>query len=248
MQQKLHLILKKCIRTVGGAWVSTMLLFLFAVPVLAQTGNPYACAAHDQIQVGSSGTCVQALQWLLNTKMPDLRPPLAEDGTYTGPATDANTVAGRVKEWQRRSGLRCQEGITGPETWNSLIPGLNQAGGCANNPGPTPPTNGGAGCNKLQQNFSDFGGGTPGPLANNCYSAGGAVAKATTLAFTLVGILSVLFIVIGGYQYITSRGDEKRAGAGKKTILWALIGLVLVLLAYGIVTITTRLTTTSQLF
>ena len=47
---------------------------------------------------------------------------------------------------------------------------------------------------------------------------------------------------------MTSAGDEKRAGSGKKTIQWALIGLVLVLFAYAIVTITTRLTTTTQLF
>jgi uncharacterized membrane protein len=85
-------------------------------------------------------------------------------------------------------------------------------------------------------------------LANNCYSPGQAVAKATNLGFTLVGILAVLAIVIGGYRYMTSAGDEKRAGAGKKTIMWALIGLVLVFLAYAIVTITTRLTTTNSLF
>jgi hypothetical protein len=117
---------------------------------------------------------------------------------------------------------------------------------------PTPSPTGGAGasaeCSKLEQNFVDFGGGVPGPLANNCYSPGQAVNRAIRIAFILVGMLTVLAIVIGGYRYIMSRGDPKAAEAGKNAIKWGIIGLIVVLLAYMIVTVTTRLITTNQLF
>ncbi len=220
----------------------------FTGTAVAQTGNPYACPTHPQIPTATrNGTCVQALQWLLNSKIPT--PALEENGDFDTATEDKLTL------YQKGAGLKCTDGIAGPETWNSLIPGLNQTGGCAGGGATTTPsatntTTGGvsAGCSKIEQNFTEFGGGTPGPLANNCYTPGEGVNKVIKIAFTLVGILTVLFIVIGGFRYMTSAGDEKRAGSGKKTIQWALIGLVLVLFAYAIVTISTRLATTSQLF
>ena len=54
----------------------------------------------------------------------------------------------------------------------------------------------------------------------------------------IVGLIAVLFIIIGGFQYITSRGDEELAAAGKKTLTNAIIGLVIVILAYVIVAVT----------
>lgn len=51
----------------------------------------------------------------------------------------------------------------------------------------------------------------------------------------LVGLVSILFIIIGGFQFITSRGNEEQAEAGKKTLTNAIIGLVIVLLSYTIV-------------
>lgn len=227
---------------VAGLFVATW----FVGAAEAQTGNPYACSSYPQIPTATkSGTCVQALQWLLNSKIPT--PKLDENGDFDTATED------KLILYQKGAGLKCTDGIAGPETWNSLIPGLNQTGGCAGGtttPGgaTTTPGSTSAGCSKIEQNFTEFGGGTPGPLANNCYTPGEGVSKAIKIAFTLVGILTVLFIVIGGFRYMTSAGDEKRAGSGKKTIQWALIGLVCVLFAYAIVTIATRLTTTTQLF
>ena len=57
------------------------------------------------------------------------------------------------------------------------------------------------------------------------------------LLLGIVGIISVLFIVIGGFQYITSAGNEEQAEAGKKTLTNAIIGLVIVILSYVIVVV-----------
>lgn len=51
----------------------------------------------------------------------------------------------------------------------------------------------------------------------------------------IVGLLAVIFIIVGGFQYITSSGDAAKATKAKNTILYAVIGLVIALLAYAIV-------------
>ncbi len=53
----------------------------------------------------------------------------------------------------------------------------------------------------------------------------------------IVGIISILFIIIGGFQFITSHGNEEQAEAGKKTLTNAIIGLVIVILSYIIVAV-----------
>ncbi len=53
----------------------------------------------------------------------------------------------------------------------------------------------------------------------------------------LVGLISIAFIVLGGFQYITSRGSEEQAETGKKTLTNAIIGLVIVVLSYTIVVV-----------
>ena len=53
----------------------------------------------------------------------------------------------------------------------------------------------------------------------------------------IVGLLSIVFIIIGGFQYITSAGNEEQAESGKKTLTNAIIGLVIVILSYVIVAV-----------
>lgn len=51
----------------------------------------------------------------------------------------------------------------------------------------------------------------------------------------IVGVISVIMIIFGGFRYITSGGDSGKVGNAKNTILYALIGLVIVALAQFIV-------------
>lgn len=51
----------------------------------------------------------------------------------------------------------------------------------------------------------------------------------------LVGVTAVIMIVIGGFKYITSGGESSRVSGAKDTILFAIIGLVVVALAQIIV-------------
>jgi hypothetical protein len=53
--------------------------------------------------------------------------------------------------------------------------------------------------------------------------------------FGLAGALAVLFVVIGGLRYILSRGNPDGVSKAKDTIVYALVGLAIVITAYGII-------------
>jgi hypothetical protein len=71
--------------------------------------------------------------------------------------------------------------------------------------------------------------------AGNTASLGSIVGIVMNVLFILVGALGVAFIVIGGIKYITSGGDEKKVASAKNTILYAVIGLVVAILARVII-------------
>ena len=51
----------------------------------------------------------------------------------------------------------------------------------------------------------------------------------------VVGIIAVIMIIIGGFRYITSGGDSGNVTSAKNTIMYAIIGLIIVALAQIIV-------------
>lgn len=64
----------------------------------------------------------------------------------------------------------------------------------------------------------------------------GAIVSVTTILAIVAGIVSVIFIIIGGLKYVTSGGDSSSIASAKSTIIAALIGLVIAALARPIVT------------
>ncbi len=62
----------------------------------------------------------------------------------------------------------------------------------------------------------------------------GSIGTITNTLILAIGIISVIMIVIGGLRYVLSGGDQKGTTAAKDTILYAVIGLVVSLLAYSI--------------
>ena len=51
----------------------------------------------------------------------------------------------------------------------------------------------------------------------------------------VVGIIAVIMIIVGGLKYITSSGDSGNVTGAKNTILYAVVGLVVVALAQFVV-------------
>ncbi len=56
----------------------------------------------------------------------------------------------------------------------------------------------------------------------------------------IIGAIAVIMLVIGGIRYTTSNGDSNQVSAAKNTILYAIIGIIVAILAYAIVNFVIR--------
>lgn len=72
-----------------------------------------------------------------------------------------------------------------------------------------------------------------GPLGQSDLSS--LLATILERFFEIAGGLAFLALIVGAWQYLLAGGDETRAEAGKKTITWAIVGIVLALLFLVIV-------------
>ncbi|MFA6494816.1 MAG: hypothetical protein WC246_00395 [Candidatus Paceibacterota bacterium] len=54
--------------------------------------------------------------------------------------------------------------------------------------------------------------------------------------YTIIFILAVFFILLSAFYFITSGGDAEKTAKAKSTLLYAVIGIAVGLLSYGIVT------------
>ncbi len=71
-------------------------------------------------------------------------------------------------------------------------------------------------------------------------TANSAVVRVITILLSIIGVVSALMVVIGGYRYVVSQGNEKAVSSARKTLTYALAGLVVAVLAYSIVSIINR--------
>lgn len=61
------------------------------------------------------------------------------------------------------------------------------------------------------------------------------ITSIVNIISVIVGIIAVIMIIIGGLKFITSGGDSGKVSSAKSTILYALVGLIIVALAQFIV-------------
>jgi len=62
------------------------------------------------------------------------------------------------------------------------------------------------------------------------------IANIIKIAMELAGGLAIIFIFVGGIYYVTSTGDPGRIKLAKNIILQAVIGLLVIIMAYAVVT------------
>ena len=66
-------------------------------------------------------------------------------------------------------------------------------------------------------------------------TSGTLITSVINVMLFIIGVLSVIMIVYGGILYVISAGDSGRVSKAKNTIMYAIVGLVVALLAYAIV-------------
>ncbi|MDP3993795.1 MAG: hypothetical protein U1C57_01325 [Candidatus Doudnabacteria bacterium] len=84
----------------------------------------------------------------------------------------------------------------------------------------------------------------PGPAGQTTF--GGAVTVVIQIALLIVASLSIIFLIWGGYRYITASGNEEATEAAKNTIHHAILGLLIVVLSFAIITIITGILITGR--
>ena len=67
------------------------------------------------------------------------------------------------------------------------------------------------------------------------FGTAGVFSTITNVLLFIIGAISVIMIIIGGLRYILSGGDSTNVSAAKNTILYAIVGMIVALLAYAIV-------------
>ena len=76
--------------------------------------------------------------------------------------------------------------------------------------------------------------------ASDCKDANGEglkglVKNILNILSWIIGVVSVVMIIVGGFRYIISSGDSGQIQSAKNTILYAVVGLIIVLFAQLIV-------------
>ena len=69
------------------------------------------------------------------------------------------------------------------------------------------------------------------PLGTNCSSLTCPATKIIDFLFTLAIPLCGIMVIWGGFQIMTAAGKPEKVSSGKKTILYSVIGFVVILLA-----------------
>jgi hypothetical protein len=67
------------------------------------------------------------------------------------------------------------------------------------------------------------------------FGVDGTFGTITNVLLYVVGAIAVIMIVIGGLRYVLSGGNSEQVTAAKNTILYAVIGIIIAILAYAII-------------
>lgn len=63
----------------------------------------------------------------------------------------------------------------------------------------------------------------------------GMFKRITDVMLFITGAVSVIMLIIGGIRYVVSNGDAGAVTSAKNTILYAIIGIIVTILAYAVV-------------
>lgn len=161
----------------------------------------------------TTSTCVKQISDLLASKNKS-EASAAKDSAVNSVAKVADTYCGKTAN--RKSGeseAKCLSRVlSSPSTIKAASPSV---------PSPTNPGDG-----KL---------GSPSSLGIPALSIGDIGKNVVNVLTFIAGAISAIFIAIGGIRYTTSNGNQDQIKSAKHTLQYAVTGLVVSLLAYGIV-------------
>jgi hypothetical protein len=79
--------------------------------------------------------------------------------------------------------------------------------------------------------------GNPSNIKASSEGIAGLILRVARWVTYILGAVAVLFLVYGGFLFVTDVGDGNRAGQGKKIFQSAVLGLILAIAAFAIVAV-----------
>jgi hypothetical protein len=71
--------------------------------------------------------------------------------------------------------------------------------------------------------------------ATDLFGSAGIFTTVSNVMLFIVGAISVIMVIVGGLRYVISGGNTTNVAAAKNTILYAVVGLVIAIMAYAII-------------
>lgn len=68
-------------------------------------------------------------------------------------------------------------------------------------------------------------------------SLGELMTTIIQLLISIAAILSIIFIIVAGFNFITASGDEKKIASAKGTLTYAIVGLIAIILTFAVLRI-----------
>lgn len=82
----------------------------------------------------------------------------------------------------------------------------------------------------------------PGDVPANVTEATGGTGNIRVLVLNIVnfflfflGLVATLMVIYGGILYVTSAGAEDKVGTAKKIIMYAIVGIIIILLSFALI-------------
>lgn len=72
------------------------------------------------------------------------------------------------------------------------------------------------------------------------------IIRIINIGLAIAGLVAVLFLIVGGFRYITAAGNEESSEAAKKIIINSIIGIVVIILSFVIVRVIANALISSQ--
>lgn len=74
------------------------------------------------------------------------------------------------------------------------------------------------------------------PVVNNIPQVSGndLITNILNTAYFVAGMIAVVVIIIAGVMYVSSTGDANRVKIAKNTLTYAIVGLIVIMSAFGI--------------
>lgn len=63
----------------------------------------------------------------------------------------------------------------------------------------------------------------------------GIITRATRLVGYITGVAAIIIMIVGGFMYVTSDGDSSKISNAKNTVIYAFVGLIIVIAAQAII-------------